>query len=111
METPPWERESTGLWIDVPKPTLDLMRAYGIHPAEAIHAAEHAFLNRFALASDIGTECKPAEKEYKSTPTQRKRPARYVVLRSCIRPLILKTVQFDILRSVRTDGRHCRQGI
>ena len=51
----------------------------GIHPAEAIHAAEHAFLNRFALAADLGTECKAAEKEYKATATTRKRPARCVV--------------------------------
>ena len=49
----------------------------GMNPAEGIHAAEHAFLNRFALAGDMGTECKAAEKEYKSTETQRKRPARY----------------------------------
>lgn len=78
VETPPYERESTGIWIDVPKLTLDMMRAHGIHPAEAIHAAEHAFLNRFALASDMGTECKPVKKEYKATPSQRKRPARCV---------------------------------
>ena len=64
--------------MDVPKATLDMLRAHGIHPAAAIHAAEHAFLNRFPLALDLGTECKPAEKEFKSTPTQRKRPARYV---------------------------------
>ena len=56
------------------------MRVHGIHPAEAIHAAEHAFLNRFPLATDMGTECKPAEKEYKATPSQRKRPARYAIL-------------------------------
>lgn len=78
VDTPPWEREANGFWIDVPKLTLKLMRAHGIHPAEAIHAAEHAFLNRFPLAADMGTECKPAEKEYKATPSQRKRPARLV---------------------------------
>lgn len=62
--------------MDVPNNTLQLMINHNIHPAEAIHAAEHAFLNRFALAADLGTECKSAEKEYKMTPTARKRPAR-----------------------------------
>jgi DEAD/DEAH box helicase domain-containing protein len=52
------------------------MRVKGINPAEAIHAAEHAFLNRFAMAADMKTECKAAEKEYKTTESQRKRPAR-----------------------------------
>ena len=60
----------------MPKATLELMTAHGMNPAEGIHAAEHAFLNRFALADDMGTECKVAEKEYKSTETNRKRPAR-----------------------------------
>lgn len=78
LDTPPWERESTGMWMDVPKPILELMRDSGINPAEAIHAAEHAFLNRFALAMDLKTECKVAEKEYKTKASQRKRPARLI---------------------------------
>ncbi|EMD38568.1 hypothetical protein CERSUDRAFT_82843 [Gelatoporia subvermispora B] len=78
LETPPWERDSTGMWIDVPKQTLGLLKHSGINPAEAIHAAEHAFLNRFALREDLKTECKVAEKEYKVGPSQRKRPARLI---------------------------------
>ena len=77
LDTPPWEREATGLWLDVSKSLLDLMHTKGINPAEAIHAAEHAFLNRFAMAADLKTECKAAEKEYKAQESQRKRPARY----------------------------------
>jgi DEAD/DEAH box helicase domain-containing protein len=76
LDTQPWERETTGLWVDVPRSILELMRVKGINPAEAIHAAEHAFLNRFAMAADMKTECKAAEKEYKTTESQRKRPAR-----------------------------------
>lgn len=68
-----------GMWLDVPKPVLELMRDSGLNPAEAIHAAQHAFLNRFALAADLRTECKVPEKEYKATASQRKRPARYVL--------------------------------
>ncbi|KAL6309039.1 P-loop containing nucleoside triphosphate hydrolase protein [Sparassis latifolia] len=78
LETPPWERDSTGMWMDVPRRTLELMKHSGINPAEAIHAAEHAFLNRFALGRDIKTECKVPEKEYKATASQRKRPARLI---------------------------------
>ena len=78
LDTPPWERESTGMWMDVPRPTLELMRNSGINAAEAIHAASHAFMNRFALAADLRTECKVAEKEYMVSVSKRKRPARYV---------------------------------
>jgi DEAD/DEAH box helicase domain-containing protein len=66
------------MWIDVPSSTLELLRSKDINPAGAIHSAEHAFLNRFALASDLKTECKAPEKEYNSRESQRKRPARLV---------------------------------
>ena len=62
--------------MDVPNPILNLMRVKGIIPAEAIHAAQHAFLNRFDMGADMKTDCKAAEKEYKTTESQRKRPAR-----------------------------------
>ncbi|KAF8644124.1 hypothetical protein AX16_008653 [Volvariella volvacea WC 439] len=51
VDTPSWEQETTGLWIDVPKPTLDFLRL---------------------------AECKAAEKEYRTTESQRKRPARLI---------------------------------
>lgn len=76
LETQPWQNETTGMWIDVPKSTLQLMKSKRIHPAGAIHAAEHALLNRFALAVDLRTECKVPEKEYKKSESARKRPAR-----------------------------------
>ena len=76
LDTPAWERETTGMWIDVQKPILELMQKKGINAAEAIHAAEHAFLNRFAMAPDLRTECKVAQKEYQPKESQRKRPAR-----------------------------------
>ena len=76
LDTPPWERQTTGMWLDVPKPTLQLLEAHNINAAEAIHAACHAFLNQFALGKELGTECKAAEKEYKVSESKRKRPAR-----------------------------------
>ena len=78
LDTPAWERDTTGMWVDVPPSILSLFEDKGIHPAEAIHAAQHAFLNRFPLAEDVRTECKAAEKEYKKEDSGRKRPARYV---------------------------------
>ena len=76
LDAAPWERETTGMWIDIPKNILQLMNEKGINAAEAIHAAQHAFLNRFALAADLKTECKPPEKEYAAKESKRKRPAR-----------------------------------
>ena len=73
---PPFERSTTGFWIDVPKKTLDILRTKGINAAEAIHSASHAFLNRFPLAGDVRTECKVPVKEYLAVTSKRKRPAR-----------------------------------
>ncbi|KAG9018344.1 hypothetical protein FRB93_000047 [Tulasnella sp. JGI-2019a] len=83
LDTPPFERQTNGMWIDVPNPVLDLIKRKGLHLAEAIHAAAHAVLNLaplFATASsgDVKTECKVAQKEYASKPTTRKRPARLI---------------------------------
>jgi DEAD/DEAH box helicase domain-containing protein len=97
LDTAPWEREATGLWLDVSKPILDLMHAKGFDPAAAIHAAEHAFLNRFAMAADLQTECKAPEKEYKATESRRKRPARCVQCLSCVNSR-LRLLQSDFLR-------------
>lgn len=76
---PPFERRTTGFWIDVPKATLDILRLKAINAAEAIHGAEHAFLNRFPMAADMKTECKVPVKEYMAADTKRKRPARSVM--------------------------------
>jgi len=78
LDTPAWERDTTGLWMDVPRTLLQLFRMKQINPAEAIHAAQHAFLNQFSMAQDLKTECKAPEKEYKATESQRKRPARLI---------------------------------
>lgn len=84
LETLPLEQDTTGFWIDVPNTLLQLMQSKGINAAEAIHAAQHAFLNQFPLAEDMRTECKAEEKEYKAAESQRKRPAR------CVDPLCLQ---------------------
>ncbi|CAD6569915.1 MAG: hypothetical protein CYPHOPRED_003651 [Cyphobasidiales sp. Tagirdzhanova-0007] len=76
LETPPFMRESNGLWLDLPSYTLEILRSKNIHIAGAIHAAEHALLNFVSSAGDVRTECKPAEKEFAATKSTRKRPAR-----------------------------------
>ena len=78
LDTQPYERETTGMWIDIPEPTLEFMISKRIIVAEGIHAAQHAVLNCFPMARDVKTECKAPEKEYKAKESQRKRPARYV---------------------------------
>lgn len=78
LESPPFERETTGFWLDVPKANLQLMKKKGLNPAEAIHAACHAILNRFDLGHALRTECKIPQKEYQAKPSQRKRPARLI---------------------------------
>ena len=76
VDMPPYERDSTGLWIDLSSEALKLMNEKEIQVAAALHSAEHAFLNRFAMAADLRTECKNAAKEFKTRDSSRKRPAR-----------------------------------
>jgi DEAD/DEAH box helicase domain-containing protein len=78
LENPPYKRDTVGFWLDVPRSTLELMREKGINPAEAIHAASHALMNRFDLGHELRTECKVPEKEYgkNAKESRRKRPAR-----------------------------------
>jgi len=76
VDMPPYERDSTGLWIDLSPEALKLMNEKEIQVAAALHSAEHAFLNRFAMAADLRTECKNAAKEFKTKVSNRKRPAR-----------------------------------
>jgi DEAD/DEAH box helicase domain-containing protein len=78
LETPPFMRETTGTWIDVPKGIIKSMRMKGLNPAEGIHAAQHAILNRFSMAKELRTECKAPQKEYAVHQTSRKRPARLI---------------------------------
>jgi DEAD/DEAH box helicase domain-containing protein len=76
LDTPPYERETTGWWLDIPKEVLDISHRKGLNVAEGIHAASHAVLNQFNMGNEVKTECKLARREYKSEPTRRKRPAR-----------------------------------
>ena len=83
---PPFERTTSGFWIDVPNSALFILHLKYINPAEAIHAAEHAIMNRFAMSSDLRTECKAPTMEYMSGESQRKRPARCVAFITSIFP-------------------------
>ncbi|KAF8163107.1 P-loop containing nucleoside triphosphate hydrolase protein, partial [Crassisporium funariophilum] len=76
--TPPWERESTGFWIDLPQSVLDSLRLHDIDGAGAIHAAEHAFLNQFRLSQDVKTDCRVAKEEYKNIDSQVNRYPRLI---------------------------------
>ncbi|KAH9901228.1 DEAD/H helicase [Cubamyces lactineus] len=116
LDTPPWQRETTGMWLDVPKSALELLRASGMNPAEAIHSAQHAFLNRFALAVDLRTECKVPEKEYKAAASQRKRPARLIFYEPSGKTGGVAVKAFDhvndILRDAhdRVESCECEEG-
>ncbi|KAF7338638.1 DEAD/H helicase [Mycena venus] len=77
LDNDPWEHETTGFWIDVPSPTLELLRLKQFRPAAAIHSAAHAVLNRFVF-KDVKTECKAPEKENKQAESSRKRPGRLI---------------------------------
>ena len=81
VENPPIVIDSKGLWLDVPKQALDILRSKRLNLAAGIHAAEHAILSLMpnfviSMPGDVRTECKTAIKEFAKKETQRKRPAR-----------------------------------
>ncbi|KAK4165220.1 hypothetical protein QBC43DRAFT_378211 [Cladorrhinum sp. PSN259] len=81
VSNPPVVRYSKGMWLDIPKPCLDLLTSHHIHVAGSIHAAQHAVMSLIpnfviSLPGDVRTECKNALKEYATHETSRKRPAR-----------------------------------
>lgn len=100
VDTPPWERDTTGFWIDVPRDILNLLRALQLNVAEAIHAAQHAFLIQFPLSEDVKTECKAAEKEYRVTESSRKRPARLIFYDSIGKGGGVSARAFDNVQSI-----------
>ncbi|KAF8580679.1 P-loop containing nucleoside triphosphate hydrolase protein [Ramaria rubella] len=78
LDTPPFQSETTGAWLDVPKGIIQIMRTKGLNAAEGIHAAQHAILNRFSMNTDLRTECKVPKKEYMINQSSRRRPARLI---------------------------------
>lgn len=81
VDNPPIILYSKGMWLDVPKLALDILKSHNLNIAAAIHAAEHAVLSLMpnyviSMPGDVRTECKNALKEFAKKETSRKRPAR-----------------------------------
>lgn len=81
VDTPPLVVYSKGMWLDIPKSALEILKSREINIAGAIHAAQHAMLSLMpnfvvSMPGDVRTECKAPEKEFMKRETSRKRPAR-----------------------------------
>lgn len=81
VDNPPVIIFSRGLWLDVPKHALQILKDKRLNLAAGIHAAEHAVMSLMpqfvvSMPGDVRTECKNALKEFAKKETQRKRPAR-----------------------------------
>ncbi|KAH6607896.1 hypothetical protein Trco_004209 [Trichoderma cornu-damae] len=81
VDNPPVVRYSKGMWIDIPRQVLEILRNRQLNAAAAIHAAEHVIMSLLpafviSLPGDVRTECKVALKEFAKKETRRKRPAR-----------------------------------
>ena len=74
LTTPPYTRETNGFWIDLPKSILQKLKTDNIDGAAAIHAAEHSFLNQFALSQDLKADCRVVKEEYKEGVTAKRLP-------------------------------------
>lgn len=81
VDNPPIILFSKGMWLDVPKSAMDILKSRRLNIAAGIHAAEHSVLQLMpnyviSMPGDVRTECKFAMKEFAKKETQRKRPAR-----------------------------------
>ncbi|KAK8244526.1 hypothetical protein HDK77DRAFT_434823 [Phyllosticta capitalensis] len=81
VDNPPIVLHSRGMWLDVPKSALEILKARRLNVAAGIHAAEHAVLSLMpnfviSMPDDVRTECKNALKEFAAKESSRKRPAR-----------------------------------
>ncbi|KAH3661673.1 hypothetical protein OGAPHI_006523 [Ogataea philodendri] len=83
VNNPPVLVRSKGIWIDIPRKALELIKSKDLNAAGGIHAAQHALMGVLPLyilsgLDEIQTECKAPEKEFAKRQTQRKRPARLI---------------------------------
>ncbi|KAI5957033.1 HRQ1 [Candida margitis] len=90
VNNPPVIAYGKGCWLNVPKAALDIIKAKQLSAAGGIHAAAHGIMNmlpifvNYSQANanlgdfELATECKAPTKEFKSTKSERKRPARLV---------------------------------
>jgi DEAD/DEAH box helicase domain-containing protein len=81
VDNPPIILFSKGMWLDVPKSAMDILKSRRLNIAAGIHAAEHAVLSLMpnfviSMPGDVRTECKVPEKEFLQKESTRKRPAR-----------------------------------
>jgi DEAD/DEAH box helicase domain-containing protein len=81
VDNPPIILFSKGMWLDVPKSAMDILKSKRLNIAAGIHAAEHAVISLMpnfviSMPGDVRTECKFTIKEFSKKETQRKRPAR-----------------------------------
>ncbi|EXJ74837.1 DEAD/DEAH box helicase domain-containing protein [Cladophialophora psammophila CBS 110553] len=123
VENPPIIIHSKGLWLDIPKYALQILKDKRLNLAAGIHAAEHALMSLMpqfvvSMPGDVRTECKNALKEFAKKETQRKRPARLTFYDAKGGPagsgIAAKAFEFiDILleRAVaRVAACHCLEG-
>lgn len=123
VDNPPIEILSKGMWLDVPKSALDILKSRRMNIAGAIHAAEHAILSLMpqfvtSMPGDVRTECKVALKEFAKKETARKRPARVTFYDakggaggSGISTKAFEFIDLLLLRACdRVGSCHCLQG-
>ncbi|KAF8906023.1 DEAD/H helicase [Gymnopilus junonius] len=114
--TSPWERETVGFWIDLPNEILRDLISEGIDGAAAIHAAEHAFLNQFALSEDVKTDCRVAKEEYEDAESPAKRPPRLIFYDAAGKTGGVVSRVFDLAETIfnrarmAVDGCQCDDG-
>jgi DEAD/DEAH box helicase domain-containing protein len=123
VDNPPIILFSKGMWLDIPRSALEILKSRRLNIAAGIHAAEHAVLSLMpnfviSMPGDVRTECKFAPKEFAKKETQRKRPARltFYDAKGGASGSGISTKAFEhvdlLLRQAceRLEGCHCLEG-
>lgn len=84
VDNPPVIRYAKGVWLDVPKAALELLRAHKLDPVDAIHATQHILMKMVPTLvatppGDIKATCAVAKKEHAREGTTRKRYDRLTI--------------------------------
>lgn len=85
VNNPPIKYNSKGIWIDLNKTIIEMIKDHQLNLPAAIHAVQHSIMNIIPKSISIGSkdeincECKAPEKEFAHRESKRKRPSRIIL--------------------------------
>lgn len=85
VNNPPIKYNSKGVWVDLNREIIELIKDHKLNLPASIHAVQHSIMNIIPKSISIGSkdeincECKAPEKEFAQRESKRKRPSRIIL--------------------------------